>query len=652
MLHRTFLDALPSCPEWDEWLRRSGESPDDILGLPEQPDLPLLEAGDVARDDWRAAFTRWFFGDYPDAPAELTWAESGYLDHDGARSCTVTISSPSHPEMRVRAELLIPTGGGPFPVFMTQRNHREWAIRALRRGYLCCVINTSDDLDDSDTLVDAWAEADWSRLRRRAWAASRAVDMLLQRDDVRPDQIAFIGHSRNGKQAIIAAAYDERIAAVIGSSPGAGGSLPARLCTSAQFGEGIEAITRRFPDWFHPRLRFFAGREALLPVDLHQLVALIAPRSILLSTAPKDPCEVGWAMHVVSEPLRAYFRSRDAAGRFDILWREGIHEIEPHTLETYLDWLDHQFRSIPMPTLPVSPYANVPISSIQARTEMIGSITERMTAALGASPPSITTTGWDYGREPSAYAAEMSRTDVEAGVIKEQTVLAGGVAADIYRPDGNGDFRAGIVWLGPWPSTQGYRAAYWRGDQIYVTLARAGYAVLCFDHIGTGRRAYEMAGFDRRYPEWSLLGALVADARAAVDVLMAKNGVDRDRIAVVGYGVGATVAAWLAAQDDRVAQTILVAPPALSPDDAQSGCVRMAREALPLLFARNASSPVSMQDLVSMISPRPVRILTPETGANDRSLRSTLNPHHDILNLHNDLGPELQQHILRRLNQT
>ncbi|MCL6431854.1 MAG: Eco57I restriction-modification methylase domain-containing protein, partial [Anaerolineae bacterium] len=87
-------------------------------------------------------------------------------------------------------------------------------------------------------------------------------------------RIALTGHSRNGKQSLIAAALDERIALVISSSSGAGGAMPARYFSEQHLGEGIELLTRRFPDWFHPRLRFFVGREDRLPVDLHELVAL------------------------------------------------------------------------------------------------------------------------------------------------------------------------------------------------------------------------------------------------------------------------------------------------------------------------------------------------------------------------------------------
>ncbi len=89
--------------------------------------------------------------------------------------------------------------------------------------------------------------------------------------------VGTTGHSRDGKQALIQAGLDDRIAAVIVSSSGVGGSLPYRLAGERGMAEGIETTTRAFPTWFHPRLRFFSGREDRLPVDGNLLAALVAP---------------------------------------------------------------------------------------------------------------------------------------------------------------------------------------------------------------------------------------------------------------------------------------------------------------------------------------------------------------------------------------
>lgn len=115
---------------------------------------------------------------------------------------------------------------------------------------------------------------------RWGWSASRAVDYLVTVSDINGSQIGLAGHSRHGKQALLAAAFDERIAAVIPSSGNTGECAPWRYTAATFVNENLEKITAKFRHWFHPRLRFFAGREDKLPVDQNLLAAMIAPRGL------------------------------------------------------------------------------------------------------------------------------------------------------------------------------------------------------------------------------------------------------------------------------------------------------------------------------------------------------------------------------------
>ena len=62
-----------------------------------------------------------------------------------------------------------------------------------------------------------------------AWGYSRCVDYLVTDRDLDAKRIAAVGHSRNGKTALLAAALDERVALVVPSQAGCGGSAPCRL---------------------------------------------------------------------------------------------------------------------------------------------------------------------------------------------------------------------------------------------------------------------------------------------------------------------------------------------------------------------------------------------------------------------------------------
>ena len=123
------------------------------------------------------------------------------------------------------------------------------------------------------------------------------------------ERIAIYGYSRDGKMATIAAAYDSRISALIAGSTGVGGLLPWRLSGERGGGEGIESTTRMFPDWFIPELRFFSGREDVLPVDANLFLALIAPRAVLIQWGYNDEVSNGWAQEqAYASALEVYRR--------------------------------------------------------------------------------------------------------------------------------------------------------------------------------------------------------------------------------------------------------------------------------------------------------------------------------------------------------
>lgn len=127
--------------------------------------------------------------------------------------------------------------------------------------------------DHSTGAIMAWA-----------WAYSRAYEVLSGDPRLDPARVAVWGHSRNGKAALVAAAFDPRLPAVIALQPGTGGGSLGRDDT----GESTAEITQGFPHWFSPAYSAYAARHADLPVDQHQLIALIAPRPVLIGGARRD----------------------------------------------------------------------------------------------------------------------------------------------------------------------------------------------------------------------------------------------------------------------------------------------------------------------------------------------------------------------------
>lgn len=144
-----------------------------------------------------------------------------------------------------------------------------------------------------------------------AWAYSRAVDVLAAEPGVDARRIALWGHSRNAKSALLAAALDPRIAMVIAHQSGTGGASLARGGT----GESVAQITEAYPHWFAPAYAAYAEREDALPVDQHLLLALIAPRPVLLGNAERD----AW-----SDPNGAFRAALGADPVYELMGSDGL----------------------------------------------------------------------------------------------------------------------------------------------------------------------------------------------------------------------------------------------------------------------------------------------------------------------------------------
>ena len=206
-----------------------------------------------------------------------------------------------------------------------------------RRGYALAMFYGGDVVPDyppDATPAREQIEADGA-IAAWAWVNARVIDVL--EDDARIDQDRIIawGQSRFGKVALLAAAIDPRVDAVVAFQSGRGGDA----LTAHRAGESVASITTAYPHWFSPRYADYATRTP--DADQHELLALIAPRPLMIGHAARD----SWA-----DPAGAYQALVGARPVFDLLgaqpplfsMRAGTHGITSTDWDTSLDFLDER----------------------------------------------------------------------------------------------------------------------------------------------------------------------------------------------------------------------------------------------------------------------------------------------------------------------
>ena len=239
-----------------------------------------------------------------------------------------------------------------------------WALeQSIDRGYAVATFYNGDiepDEPDAPTGIrqiysQAKPSTDWGAIAAWAWGLSRAVDYLITDKNIDAKRIAVVGHSRMGKAAMLAGAFDERIALAIPLQAGCGGTSPSR----GKIGESVKAINDHFPHWFNAEFKKFNEQPDRLPFDQNCLIALMAPRPVLLANATEDKWanpEGQFQMLQAAEPVYRLLK----AGQLDAKQmpetgklvdsklgyyiRPGKHSMTKGDWKVFLDFADRQMK--------------------------------------------------------------------------------------------------------------------------------------------------------------------------------------------------------------------------------------------------------------------------------------------------------------------
>jgi len=230
----------------------------------------------------------------------------------------------------------------------------SWPKRGLsltERGYALIEFNREWlQADDENTLTGAkvvYPSNDWGNMAVWAWGFHRAVDYVISSKLFDNERIAITGHSRGGKAALLAGAFDERVALVAPNGSGTCGSGPVRYSfnyTSEKMNteklnlnqlrsETIDDIIRVFPYWFNKRFATFTGSNFnRLPFDQDALIALVAPRAYLCTYAKEDVWANPRGSEIAFKSAKKVYTLLDAEKNIAFHYREGNHA------QTYEDW--------------------------------------------------------------------------------------------------------------------------------------------------------------------------------------------------------------------------------------------------------------------------------------------------------------------------
>lgn len=241
------------------------------------------------RAEIKAEIEHYEIGPKPDRPEDIT-AEYA----DGRLTVKVTVNGNT---LTLDSTVSLPPGEGPFPavigigmgggagslpadIFTTRHiarisfNFGQVMAHSQKRG--------NEPINKLyPELVSMGAYSAWS------WGVSRLIDGLeLVQNDLPVDlkRLAITGCSFAGKMALFAGAFDERIALTIAQEPGGGGAAAWRVSETLGNVEKLGATSRV---WFLESMFQFSGENvSKLPMDHHELMAMVAPRALLVLGNP------------------------------------------------------------------------------------------------------------------------------------------------------------------------------------------------------------------------------------------------------------------------------------------------------------------------------------------------------------------------------
>lgn len=201
----------------------------------------------------------------------------------------------------------------------------KWqGVQLVQRGYVVWCPRNYINTDGADWAGNAkrvlTAHTNWTGMTRMVWDAIRAVDFVESLPNVDRKRIGCLGHSLGGKQALYAAAFDERIKAAASSEGGIGLKL-----------SNWDALWYLGPKILEPDFK----------LDNHQVLALVAPRAFLLLAGDSADGERSGEFIAAA---RAVYDLFGASQNLQWLNHHGGHRYSPEARAVAEEFLDRHLK--------------------------------------------------------------------------------------------------------------------------------------------------------------------------------------------------------------------------------------------------------------------------------------------------------------------
>jgi len=227
----------------------------------------------------------------------------------------------------------------------------------LQRGYALVVFNPNDCAEDTTLrnedgswafrntrFFPAYPGYDWGILAAWAWGASRIADYLQTDPTIDKTRLIITGASRNGKSSMVAAALDERLmgAPVVTG----GGGVGAYRFAGPRRSETLDAMQKKYPNWFSPHLHQFWGQREKLPFDQHWFLALAAPRPVITLEGDSDTISLPEAVKRSIEGARPVYEFLGAKDNLGVHYSHHGHAFTAEDWTALMDFFDKMSRGI------------------------------------------------------------------------------------------------------------------------------------------------------------------------------------------------------------------------------------------------------------------------------------------------------------------